>query len=289
MNIFNLILVQPITNILVAIYQALLSLHVPSPLGFSILTLTITIRFLLLPLMKSQLQASKKMQAVQPHVSLLKEKHKGDAKMLQSETMKLYKEHGVNPVAGCLPALIQLPIIFALYNVLRQVVNPDQKAVLIAINKMLYTPSLHLHHVWDAHFFGLPLGQAPSKLLPSYGWLILLVPLVTAFLQMIQAKMMFPQQKKKESDTALAVINQKSTDIPAKKTTTQEDFAAAMQTQSIFIIPLVIGYSSFTFPLGLSLYWNTFTIFGIIQQYSINGLGGLQVWVDKLRHKETNI
>lgn len=281
MNIFNLILIQPITNVLVAIYQGLLYLHVPSPLGFSIIGLTVVIRFILLPLTKSQLQASKKMQAVQPHVSNLKEKHKGDAKMLQAETMKLYKEHGINPIAGCLPALVQLPIIFALYNVLRQIVNPNQKAVLLSINKMLYTPSLHLHHVWDAHFFGLPLGQTPSKLLASYGFLILLIPVATALFQMIQAKMMFPPQKKKEPEKALA----KTTEIPEKKTNTQEDFAAAMQTQSIFIIPLVIGYSSFTFPLGLSLYWNTFTIFGIIQQYQINGWGGMQSWITIMKSK----
>jgi YidC/Oxa1 family membrane protein insertase len=93
---------------------------------------------------------------------------------------------------------------------------------------------------------------------------------------------MFPSQKKKEPETALAV---KETADKDKKANTQEDFAAAMQTQSIFIIPLVIGYSSFTFPLGLSLYWNTFTIFGIIQQYRINGWGGLQEWIDILKTK----
>jgi YidC/Oxa1 family membrane protein insertase len=281
-SFFNTILVQPITNALVAIYQGLLYLHVPSPLGFSIIGLTIVIRFILFPFTKSQLQASKKMQALNPHLSNLKEKHKGDAKTLQAETMKLYKEHGVNPAAGCLPALVQLPIIFALYGVLRQIVNPNQKAVLTSINKVLYSPSLHLHTAWDAHFFGLPLGQAPSKLLSSYGFLILLVPLITAFFQMIQAKMMFPSQKKKEPETALAT---KETVDKEKKANTQEDFAAAMQTQSIFIIPLVIGYSSFTFPLGLSLYWNTFTIFGIIQQYKINGWGGLQEWITILQTK----
>ncbi|HSW88093.1 MAG TPA: YidC/Oxa1 family membrane protein insertase [Candidatus Saccharimonadales bacterium] len=278
MDIFNIILVHPITNILVAFYQGLLFLHVPYPLGFSIILLTLAIRFVLLPFTAAQLRTSKKMQTLNPHISKLKEKHKGDAKMLQAETMKLYKEHGVNPAAGCVPALIQLPIIFALYGVLRQIV--DAKTVLTSINKVLYFPSLRLHSMWDTHFFGLSLAATPSKMIAHYGFLILLIPVVTALLQMFQSKMMFSTQKPVESETAVAL---KDGEKPKKSTS--DDFASAMQTQSIYIIPLVIGYSSFSFPLGLSLYWNTFTIFGIIQQYYMNGWGGLQEWIDKARGK----
>ncbi len=279
MDIFNTILVHPITNILVAFYQGLLFLHVPYPLGFSIILLTLSIRFVLLPFTAAQLRTSKKMQALNPHISNLKEKHKGDAKTLQAETMKLYKEHGVNPAAGCIPAIIQLPIIFALYGVLRQIV--DAKTVLTSINKVLYFPSLRLHSMWDTHFFGLSLAEAPSKMIAHYGVLVLLIPVITALLQMIQSKMMFTTQKPIDAGNKLAV---KDGEKP-KKASTSDDFASAMQTQSIYIIPLVIGYSSFSFALGLSLYWNTFTIFGIIQQYYMNGWGGLQEWIDKSRGK----
>lgn len=287
MNFFNIILIWPITNVLVAIYQGLSFLHIPYALGFAIISLTVLIRLILLPFTSAQIKTSKKMQALNPHLSKLKTKHKGDAKTLQAETMKLYKEHGVNPAAGCLPALIQLPIIFGLYNVLRQVVSADQKTGLAAINKVLYFPNLHLHRMWDAHFFGLPLGQAPSKLISSYGVLIVLIPLLTAALQMIQSKMMFTKPQPIEDDAPVKTGKElqkvtKEDSKDDKKPSTQDDFATAMQTQSIYIIPLVIGYSSFSFPLGLSLYWNTFTIFGIIQQYSLNGWGGLQEWIDKL-------
>lgn len=280
MNIFTILFTQPITNILVALYQLLLSLHVPYPLGFAIILLTLCIRFILYPFTAAQLRTSRKMQVLNPHLKNLKEKHKGDAKMLQQETMKLYKEHGVNPAAGCLPALIQLPIIFSLYGVLRQVVITQGKNPLAAINKMLYFPTLHLHTLWDTHFFGLPLGQSPSKLISLYGGLILLVPVITALLQMMQSKMMFPKQQPIPA-TNLPVKKEESKD--EKKQSTSDDFAAAMQTQSIYIIPLIIGYSSFSFPLGLSLYWNTFTIFGIIQQYKINGLGGLEEWIHRIK------
>jgi YidC/Oxa1 family membrane protein insertase len=263
-------------------------LHIPFALGFAIILLTTGIRLILLPFTSAQIKTSKKMQTLNPHLSKLKEKHKGDAKTLQAETMKLYKEHGVNPAAGCLPALIQLPIIFALYGVLRTIVNPDSKVVLASINKVLYSPSLHLHGMWDTHFFGLPLGLMPSKLLSSYGFLILLIPLITAALQMIQSKMMFatpkPLENEPQAKTGKELQKKPNTADSAKAPTAKsDDFASAMQTQSIYIIPLVIGYSSFSFPLGLSLYWNTFTIFGIIQQYYLSGWGGLEEWMEKIR------
>lgn len=282
MNFFTIILVNPIINILVVIYQGLLYLHIPYPLGFSIIILTVASRFLLLPFTNSTIRHSKKMQSLNPHISKLKEKHKGDSKMIQSETMKLYKEHGVNPAAGCLPALIQIPIALGLYNSLRGVVDP--KTVVATVNKVLYFPALHLHKTWDAHFFGLSLGASPSQMLHTYGYAILLVPVITALLQMIQSKMMFASQKSPEPATPETSLAVKDGEKPQKKSTS-DDFASAMQTQTMYIIPLVIGYSSFNFPLGLSLYWNTFTIFGIIQQYTMNGWGSLQDWIDIAKSK----
>ena len=90
-NIFNLLLIQPMINILVGIYDGLTYLHIPSALGFSIILLTVVIRFILYPLTTSQLKASKKMQELTPHINKLKDKHKNDAQRLQSETMALYK------------------------------------------------------------------------------------------------------------------------------------------------------------------------------------------------------
>lgn len=263
-SVFTYILVNPIVNLLVAIYHVFLAMHLPYALGFSIIALTLAIRFLLYPFTHSQLKSSKKMQDIAPHLSKLKEKHKSDSKMLQSETMKLYKEHGINPVAGCLPVLIQLPLIWALYGVLQHVVNQSPQAVMTYINKIVYTDSLKLTHVWDTSFFGIPLGKHPSDLIAGMP-LIMLVPLLTGVLQFIQAKMMAPA-------------------VAAPKTASsnsQDDFAAAFQTQSVFVFPIMIAFFSYSFPIGLSLYWNTFTIFGILQQYQISGLGGLTSWKEK--------
>jgi YidC/Oxa1 family membrane protein insertase len=257
-------------NVIVIVYQILYFLHIPYALGFSVIVLTIIIRLILYPLTTSQLKATKKMQELNPHLSKLKEKHKNDAKMLQQETMRLYKEHGVNPAAGCLPVLVQLPVIWALYQVLQDVVKYN----ITQINKVLYFDSFKLSKTWDLTFFGLPLAQTPSHLMTTIGPIILLVPVLTGFFQFIQSKMLFAQPPKPEE-----LIK----DVEKKK---ESDFATAFQSQSLYIFPLMIAFFSYGFPIGLSLYWNTFTIFGIIQQYKVSGLGGLQEWMDKLNVKD---
>ena len=263
-SLFNTILVWPIINALVGIYKILFFLHVPYALGFSIILLTIAIRLILYPLISSQLKASKKMQEISPHLSKLKDKHKNDAKTLQAETMKLYKEFGVNPAAGCLPLIVQLPIIWGLYSVLQQIVSLGAKDVASSINRIVYFDFLKLSGSWDPSFLGIPLGKNPAELISKIGPVILIVPLLTFLFQFIQSKMMIPQNKDKE----------KSKDKNKEKK--KDDFASAFQSQSLYIFPVMIGFFSYTFPLGLSLYWNTFTIFGIVQQYLISGWGGLK-------------
>lgn len=246
---FYTLLTQPITNILVAIYQLLEGIGVPYALGFAIIALTAVIRLILYPFTMSQMKASRKMQEAQPHLQRLKDKHKSDPQRLQMETMQLYKDLGINPLAGCLPMLIQLPVIWGLYGVLNTTVRETSFQ---AINNDLYFDALKLKELWHTGFFGLPLGQSPAELIKTVGPLILLVPVITGALQFVQSRLMFKtsatnQLKKKEGD-----------------------FAAAMQTQSMYLLPVMIGFFANSFPIGLSLYWNTFTIFGIIQQYFSN-------------------
>ena len=122
----------------------------------------------------------------------------------------------------------------------------------------MYSDSLKLAKPWDTTILGLPLAQSPAHLYQTLP-VVLLVPVLTGLFQFIQSKMLFP------AAMPGAVAE------PKKK----EDFASAFQSQSTYIFPIMIGFFSFTFPLGLSLYWNTFTIFGIIQQYKILGPGSL--------------
>ena len=277
MNIFDSLIVYPIINILLLCYQIVSSLQLPYALGFSIILLTIVIRLILYPLTGAQLKATKKMQDLNPHIKNLKTKHKGDAKTLQAETMRLYKEHGVNPAAGCLPVLIQLPVIWGLYTVLIKIVNLGANTV-SEVNKIAYFDFLKISQIWDTNFFGLPLGQNPQQLLSTLGPLIILIPLATGAFQFVQSKMMIPsvnKEDKKLSDAKSASGGKKET-----------DFATAFQQQSLYIFPFMIAFFSWGFPVGLSLYWNTFTIFGIIQQYKVSGLGGVSEWMNKINGKK---
>lgn len=262
LNGLNLILLYP----LVAIYKALIFIHFPHPLGLSIILLTVLIRLILYPLISSQIKASKKMQTINPKLAEIRERYKGNNTMISQETMRLYKEEGINPAAGCLPVLIQLPIIWILYSVLQNIVK-EPALVTTEINKVVQVNFLKLGSPLDQSFYFFPLGETPARLshFPVISFpavLFLLIPVVTGLLQFIQSKMIFPSNQ----------TNQ----------TKKDDFSSTFATQSTLLFPLMIGFFSATFPIGLSLYWNTFTVFGIIQQYRITGLGGLEsLWTRK--------
>lgn len=84
--------------------------------GLAILLTTIIIRLAVLPLMVKQLKSSKAMQAIQPELQKIREKYKDNQQKIQEETMKLFQKHNVNPLAGCLPILVQMPILIAFYQ-----------------------------------------------------------------------------------------------------------------------------------------------------------------------------
>lgn len=262
---FNIVFSNPITNLLVAFYKILVAVHIPYALGFAIILLTAFIKIILYPFMSSQIKSSAKMQQLQPHIATLKEKHKNDKQKQQVEMMKLYKEHNINPATGCLPMLIQFPILIALYHVLIDIVSAKSSAAAIAtVNKIIYFPFLRIDKAWEIGFLGIPLSQSPKQLF-AHMPAIILVPIITGLLQFVLSKMMIPQKAPSASA------------VPKK-----DDFQTAFQSQSMAIMPLFIGYLAFTFPFGLALYWNTYTIFGILQQYLLVGPGSLGPWLAKV-------
>ena len=98
--------------------------------GVSIIIVTILIKIALLPLTLKQDKSMKEMKKIQPELEKLKEKYANDKQMLNIKTMELYKEHKVNPLGGCLPLLLQLPILFALFGVLRNGIIPKDSSFL---------------------------------------------------------------------------------------------------------------------------------------------------------------
>lgn len=268
---FNFLFFAPTVNLLVAILEALRFLHIPGALGFAIILLTICIRLLMWPLMAKQLNSAKKMSDLKPHLDTLKKKHAANKQALSQAQMALYKEHGINPAAGCLPALLQFPVLIALYQTILAFFGG--KAGLDRVNDLIYLPSWHLHVTPSLDFFGVNLATKPSDFSHVGLWL-LLIPVITGLFQFIQSKMMMPVAVKEYATDSIKEKKEKEG---------AEDAMVAVQSQMIYMMPVMIGFFAFQFPVGLALYWNTLTIFGIIQQYKIQGVGGLAPWIEKLR------
>jgi len=136
--------------------------------GFAILLLTIIVRSLILPLTLKQYRSSKAMQALQPELAKIKEKHKDNPQKQQEETMKLFQQHQVNPLAGCLPLIVQMPIFIALYN------------------SIYWNPAIR-----DHSFLGIKMGVPVNE----QEWYAYLLPVLAAITTFVQSKMMSSQQK----------------------------------------------------------------------------------------------
>lgn len=265
-DIFNTFFFGPIINLLVGILHVLQLVNMPGALGLAIIVLTIIIRLLIWPITNAQLKSAKKMADLKPKLDELKKKHQGDKQGLAAAQMSLYKEHGVNPAGGCLPTLLQFPILIALYQTIFAFFSGSEG--LTKINDILYFPWLNLNSAPDLNFFGLNLASKPSV------GLLILIPLLTAALTFIQSKMMAPKPLKNYP-----------TDSPKEKKEKEgiEDSMMAVQSQMMYMMPVMIGYFAFQFPIGLALYWNTLTILSIIQQYFVSGWGGMENWIRVLR------
>jgi YidC/Oxa1 family membrane protein insertase len=141
--------------------------------GLSILLLTVIVRTIILPLMIKQYKNTKAMQALQPEMKKVREKFKDDPKKQQEEMMKLYQTNQVNPLAGCLPLVVQMPIFIALYS---------------SINKNIA--------IREHTFLGFELGLSPSVAfgISHSNWYYYIIPLIAACTTLVQSIMMAQQQ-----------------------------------------------------------------------------------------------
>ena len=142
--------------------------------GLVLVLFSILVKILVYPLTKKSYKSTKEMQAIQPLVAELKEKHKKDPTKLNKATMALYKEHGVNPLGGCLPLLLQMPLLFALFQVFRSTIELRNAPFVFWIND-LSSPDIIYH---------LPFS------LPVYGGHIAVLPLIMGITMFLQQKMM---------------------------------------------------------------------------------------------------
>jgi len=243
-----------------------------SNLGWAIVALTVLVRLLVVPLMKPQLEASKKMQQLAPELEKLKKKFKDDKQKLLQAQMELYKQAGVNPGAGCLPQLIQFLILIALFQAFSQVLKADGASVIEKLNEILY-PSLRLPvsvHL-NLNFLWLNLAKPDLLLLPSVPPLPGIFLFLSAIFQFLSAKMMMPVAKALPEEAK------------SEKKEGTDDFTAAMQMQMTYMFPLMTLLIGYSFPSGLVLYWLIFSLVSFVQQYLTTGWGSLEPFIKRIK------
>jgi len=226
-SIFTLVCYQPLLNLLVFTYNV-----VPGhDIGLVIIIITLIIKLILYPFSKKTIEAQKAMNILQPKVDALKLKYKDDKEAQAKAMMELYKEHKINPLSSCLPLLIQLPFLIAIYSV---------------FSTGLQNGSLDLLY---------PFIYNPGQLNPiAFGFIDMAKPqVILAFLaggaQYWQTKMMMSKRPEVKGDASK-----------------DEDMAAIMSKQMLYMMPIMTVVIGWNLPSGLVFYWLLLTVFTALQQ-----------------------
>lgn len=263
---FDTIVVYPLTNLVLGFYVLL-----GSNLGLAIILFTIFLRIVLLPLTIKQIQQQRKMQELQPKIQSL-QSNKKQASQMSPEEMALMRQSAGSCLGGCLPVVIQIPILIGLNMVIGQIatVNTDSAKGGDFFNPHLYFDFLKhsADYLFHTTFLGFDLSGVPAnvpKSLPEFlPYALLIILLVVT--QFISAKMMNSMQKKSQEKLKKAKPNQKKlTKEEKEKQETQEAMNKWMQMQMVYLLPLMIGFGAYSFSAALGLYWLTQNIFAIIQ------------------------
>ena len=150
--------------------------------GIAIMLLTITIKIILWPLTQKSFNSMKEMQKLTPHLKELREKYKNEPQRIQKETMALYKKHKVNPMGGCLPMILQMPIFFALFAVLQNAIELRQAPFFFWITDLSQKdPTYIMPIVMGATMF-LQQKMSPTSMDPAQEKMMLIMPIVFTFL-----------------------------------------------------------------------------------------------------------
>jgi YidC/Oxa1 family membrane protein insertase len=210
--------------------DGLSAVHVPYSYGFAIILLTVIVKAATLPLTKQQVESTLAMQNLQPQIKAIQQRYAGNQERIQLETARLYKQAGVNPLAGCFPTLATIPVWIGLYQALSNVANEG-----LLTEGFFWIPSLGGPTTIAAR----QSGAGISWLLPfvdghpPLGWhdtiCYLVLPVLLVASQFVSMEIMKPPQ----------------TDDPSQKNT----------LLVLKFLPFMIGWFSLSVPSGLSIYW----------------------------------
>src|SRR3989338_9674931 len=226
-NIFDIFLYHPLFNFLVLIYN-----YIPGhDFGLAVILLTVIIRFILYPLSVKALNSQKVLQNLQPKLKELQKKYKDDKEKQTKETLEFYRKEKINPFSGLFLALIQLPILIALYNVFWKGLKSGE------LNN-LYSFVVNPVNI-NSMFLGLVDLSKPN----------LTFAILAGIIQFFQTKMLMPAQKKNQGQ--------------------KPDISSIMQKQMVYVFPFITVIILFNLPSALGLYWIVSGLFSIAQQYYI--------------------
>ncbi len=226
-NFFDFFLYFPLFNSLVLVYD-----YIPGhDFGLAIIFLTIIIRVILYPLSVKALKSQKTLQSLQPQLQELQKKYKDDKEKQAKETLELYRREKINPFSGLFLALVQFPILIALYRVFWNGLKPKELS-------NLYGFVVNPVHI-NAIFLNMVDLSKPS----------LLFAVLAGILQFFQTKMLLPKLTKDQGKGA--------------------DIAVMMQKQMVYFFPFITVIILLRLPSALGLYWIVSGIFSIVQQYFI--------------------
>jgi len=234
------LILNPFITVLTLLYSLL-----GENIVMAIIVFTVLVRIAILPLTAQQQRSAKAMQKLQPELQKLQEKYKNDREKLAQEQMALYREHGVNPLGGCLPLLIQFPILIGLYQaiIFTLAATPFQ---LIDLSGRFLLPGLDTFVPLNNLWLGMDLTKPPT-VNPVWALSLPVLVLVTTWLQ---TKLTMPAQ------------------LPSQDGRPNQ--AQAMTQSMTTIMPLMFGFFSLSFSVGLSIYFVTSNLIGIVQ-YSLMG------------------
>src|SRR5262249_21020973 len=219
-------------------------------LAFSIVLLTVLIRVCLIPLTRKQLQAGRKMQELQPHIKQLQAQHRGDPQALMQAQRALFKEHNYSQAQVCLPLLIQMPLLYALFFSFSTMLSNS----LAKINADIFSFVPKLTQLPNTTFLWMNLAHPdPTKILP----------LLAGILTFIQLRMAMPIRPKPKPGQAADATQQAS-------------------KMTMYLMPAMTFFFGLNFPAGMALYWCVGTLFMAVQQYFLSGWGSLFLGIPRM-------
>ncbi|NTW89726.1 MAG: membrane protein insertase YidC [Candidatus Moranbacteria bacterium] len=233
-EIFTTIVYQPVYNLIIFFAD----LFPIANFGLAIVVATIVIKLLFVSLSKQQIESQKKLQDLQPKIKAIQEKYKDDKEQQSKSMMELYKVNKVNPVMGCLPLIVQIVFLIAIYQVIMRISQTG-----FGVDASILYPFVSDPGTLSHEFFRIADLEKPS----------ILFAVLAALGQFYQMKML-------------------SQDKPAEKKQDdgkEADFATIMNKQMLYMGPILTLFIGVRFPSALSLYWLVSTVFSIVQQWYI--------------------